>query len=87
MHHRRKYPLATQAVMNDFYVDNGLDGADSIDEAIKLLSEMQELFEIGGFVLWCSFYPAATELVLTVTASGERVEFTSRVERLVGRSL
>ena len=49
--HRRKHPLTAQAVINDFYVDDGLDGTDSIDEAIKLRFEMQEIFELGGFVL------------------------------------
>ena len=46
--------------MNDFYVDDGLDGANSIDKAIKLRSEMQELFERRGFVLrkWKSSEPA-----------------------------
>ena len=34
--------------MDDFYVDDSLDGADSIDEGIKLLAEMQEPFELGG---------------------------------------
>ena len=34
--HQRNYPLAAQAVMKDFYVDIGLDWADSIDEAIQL---------------------------------------------------
>ena len=51
MDHRRRCSLTSQAVMNDFYVDDVLDGADSIDEAIKLCSEIQELFELGGFVL------------------------------------
>ena len=37
--------------MVDFYVDDGLEWADSVDEAIKLQAEMQELFELGGFVL------------------------------------
>ena len=37
--------------MDDFYIDDGLDGAESIDEAIKLRAEMQELFKLGGFVL------------------------------------
>ena len=46
MDHRRKYSLAVQAVMNDFYVDDGLDGANSIDEAIKLRNEMQELLNV-----------------------------------------
>ena len=47
--HRRKYPLAAQAVMDDFYIADGLDGAESVDEAIKLRAKMQELFELGGF--------------------------------------
>ena len=51
MDHQRKHPLTAQAAMNDFYVDDGLDGVDSIDEAIKIRSEMQEFFERGGFVL------------------------------------
>ena len=38
MDYQRKCPLAAQTVMNDFYIDDGLDGEDtcSIDEAIKL---------------------------------------------------
>ena len=52
--HQKKYPLAAQAIMDSFYVDNGSDGEDSIDEAtcIKLQAEMKELFELGGFVHW-----------------------------------
>ena len=59
MDHQRKYPLATQAFVNDFYIDNGLDEEGSIDEAIKLWTDMQELFELGGFVLrkWKSSKP------------------------------
>ena len=30
MDHQRMYPLAAQVVMNDFYVDDGLDRTDSI---------------------------------------------------------
>ena len=36
MDHLRKYPLAAQVVMNEFYINDGLDGANNIDEAIKL---------------------------------------------------
>ena len=39
--HQRKHPLATQAVMDSFYMDNGLNGEDSVDKAIKLRTEMQ----------------------------------------------
>ena len=59
--HRRKYPLSAQAVMDDFYMDDGLYWTDSIDEAVKLRFEMHELFKLGGFVLrkWKSSEPAA----------------------------
>ena len=57
--HQRKYPLAAQAVMDSFYIDDGLDGTNSIGEAIKLWTKMQELFELEGFVLkkWKSSEP------------------------------
>ena len=50
--HQRMYPLDAQAVMDSFYVDDGLDGADSIDEAIKLWDEMQELFKTRRICAW-----------------------------------
>ena len=58
--HQKKYPLAAHTILDSFYVDNSLDGKDSVDEAIKLQAEMQERFEFGGFVLrkWKSSEPA-----------------------------
>ena len=49
---QRNFPLTTQAIMDSFYVDYSLDGADSFEEAIIVRDEMQELFELGEFVLW-----------------------------------
>lgn len=46
-----EYPQATQAVEKSFYVDDGLIGADSIDEAIDLQKQLQDLFLKGGFLL------------------------------------
>ncbi len=46
-----EYPQATQAVKNSFYVDDGLAGADSVDQAIQLQGEFQESFMKGGFLL------------------------------------
>ena len=46
-----KYPQAAKAVVESFYVDGGLVGAETIQEARKLQSEPQELFDKGGFVL------------------------------------
>ena len=48
--HQKKYSLTAQAVMDDFYMDDNLNEANSVDEAIKLWAEMQELFGLGGFV-------------------------------------
>ena len=49
--YKESHPQAYQVVLNSFYVDDGLTGADSIDEAIKLREELQRLFHLGGFTL------------------------------------
>ena len=38
-----EYPQAIKAVANSFYVDDGLTGADSIEEAIQLQQHCQQL--------------------------------------------
>ena len=50
------YPLAAKAVDESFYVDDRLCGADSVEEAVELQSQLQGLFERGGFLLhkWSS---------------------------------
>ena len=57
--HASAYPLAAQAVVDSFYVDDGLTGADSISEARELQTQLHELFSMGGFVLrkWKSSDP------------------------------
>ena len=44
-------PLAAKTVEESFYVDDGLMGADSLEGAIKLQEELQDLFGRGGFLL------------------------------------
>ena len=58
-----QYPLATRAVQEEFYVDDGLTGADSVEEAIELQRQLQELFLKGGFQLrkWNSSNPTVIE--------------------------
>ena len=46
-----EYPQAVSAVEKSFYVDGGLTGADSVEEAIQLQSQLQHLFSRGGFLL------------------------------------
>ncbi len=40
-----EYPLAAKAVEDSFYVDDGLTGADSNEEAIEMHQQLQNLFE------------------------------------------
>ena len=42
--HACEYPKAALAVRQSFYVDDGLVGADSLDEAVELRQQLQELF-------------------------------------------
>ena len=46
-----KYPLAARVVGESFYVDDGLTGADSTEEAVELQTQLQDLFSQGGFLL------------------------------------
>lgn len=54
-----EYPQAAEAVKTSFYVDDGLTGADSVDQAIQLQGQLQESFKKGGFLLrkWNSSDP------------------------------
>lgn len=49
--HEKSHPQAAQAVLDEFYVDDGLTGEDSIEKGITLQTQLQELFGFGGFAL------------------------------------
>ena len=51
LNHLETNPQAARAALECFYVDDGLMGADSIQEAIELRKELQQLFKLGGFNL------------------------------------
>ena len=55
----QEFPLAASAVHESFYVDDGLVGADSTEEATQLQQQLQDLFTRGGFLLrkWKSSDP------------------------------
>ena len=55
-----EYPQAADVVNKSFYVDDGLTGADSVQEAVKLQGQLQDLFSKGGFFLrkWNSSDPS-----------------------------
>ena len=60
-----QFPLAAQAVHQSFYVDDALTGANSVEEAISLQKQLQELFQHGGFTLrkWNSSNPSVLRQV------------------------
>ncbi|XP_053685671.1 uncharacterized protein LOC128735203 [Sabethes cyaneus] len=50
------YPLGGPALRNNFYVDDFIGGAQTIEEAIQLRTELADLLSKGGFILrkWSS---------------------------------
>ncbi|XP_076658716.1 uncharacterized protein LOC143362429 [Halictus rubicundus] len=57
------YPLAAAALENDFYMDDLLTGANTIEQAEKLRDDLQLLLSLGGFNLrqWASNQPSLTK--------------------------
>lgn len=57
------FPLASQAIENDLYVDDLVCGADSLETALELQRQVRELFGSGCFELrkWSSNHPSLLE--------------------------
>ncbi|XP_055634288.1 uncharacterized protein LOC129774553 [Toxorhynchites rutilus septentrionalis] len=57
------FTLAARALKRDFYVDDFIRGEDSIENAIKLREQMDDLLKHGGFTLrkWCSNHPEVVD--------------------------
>lgn len=53
---REEFPVATNVVLNDFYVDDVMTGSYFIQEALSTRRELSQLLEVGGFKLrkWVS---------------------------------
>lgn len=53
---RERYPTGSNIVLNNFYVDDVLAGADTAGECIEYQSQLIDLLSSGGFVLrkWAS---------------------------------
>ncbi|XP_062713843.1 uncharacterized protein LOC134290680 [Aedes albopictus] len=62
-----KYPGAARILSKDFYVDDMMTGVDSVEDGVKLCSDMQQLLKGGGFNLrkWSSNCPAVLEEIPT----------------------
>ena len=47
----RNAPPAAKVTLESFHVDDGLVGADSVEDSIQLCEELQHRFSLGGFEL------------------------------------
>lgn len=53
---RETYPLAAAAILNDFYIDDFISGAETCEEAISLRQQVSGILQAAGFPLrkWVS---------------------------------
>jgi len=58
--HSEQYPLASKITLRDFYVDDLVSGADTVQEALQIKDELIQLLQSGKFELrkWASNEPA-----------------------------
>ena len=87
--HAMEYPMAAKCVDTSFYVDDGLTGADSVQEATELQQQMQDLFSKGGFLLrkWNSSDPEAIQhlpVELKDTRSTQEMPTTDEYTKTLG---
>lgn len=56
---QEKRPLGANSLKNDFYVDDGLTGSNSLTEAIEKQRQLTEILYEAGFTLrkWCANHP------------------------------
>jgi hypothetical protein len=61
----KNFSLAPETVTNNFYVDDALCGANTIEDALKLKQELITLLGRGGFYLckFCASHPSLLEAV------------------------
>lgn len=56
MDERLRFPIASRAALEDFYVDDFLSGSDDSDSLLTLHEQMTQMLKSGGFPLskWCT---------------------------------
>ncbi|XP_030597267.1 uncharacterized protein LOC115788399 isoform X1 [Archocentrus centrarchus] len=76
--HHASYPVASTFMEKNFYVDDGLVSVSSVEEAVKLITESQELCKRGGLRL--HKFNSNMETVLTCIEPSERAATTEPLE-------
>lgn len=64
------YPLGSQFVIRDFYVDDGVISGENAEEAIKVADEARKLCAIGG--LWLHKFMSKSKIVLDSIPTSEK---------------
>jgi hypothetical protein len=75
---REHYPLGSNLISRDFYVDDGVGGATNIDQALRVAIEAKKICSAGGLNL-CKFTSNHKELVEMVSGSQDPQEEESLV--------
>ena len=78
--HADQYPQAAKAILEDFYVDDCVTGADSPPEAVELQSQLQDILSKGNFLLrkWHSSDPKVLDsLPADLRDPGDQVHLDS----------
>ena len=78
-----QYPLAAEAVVKSFYVDDCLSGADTVSGGIEMQTQLQEMFEKGGFQLrkWNSSEKVVLEHVSPELVDDQSVRLLSEPQQ------
>ncbi|CAL8137644.1 unnamed protein product [Orchesella dallaii] len=63
--HADKFPLASDVIVNDFYVDDCLSGAKTVPEAIQLRKEICDINEAGGLSV-CKWMSNNSEVLSSI---------------------
>ena len=87
--HELQYPLAATVVDNAFYVDDGVTGADSVEEAIELQRQLQSLFSLAGFLLrkWNPSEPTVLQHIDPELQDARSVHHISDPEAVYSKTL
>lgn len=77
--HQRSSPQASQVIRTDFYVDDLLSGANTVDEAISLCQSVSSILKSGCFELrkWKSNNPHVLEGIKGASLSTDVFQFSS----------
>ncbi|XP_062534978.1 uncharacterized protein LOC134204169 [Armigeres subalbatus] len=61
----KEYPLGARVAKNDFYMDDAITGANTIEEALECQSQLIKLLKRGGFELhkWCANAPELLQAI------------------------